>query len=222
MRVQRFFGLKIAAALAVGLCLLSPSGCARRFKLTPDELASLDKRVVDYERRAALDPRTKKEEVFVYTHRRFIVKYELNTEKAYEMGRTSNVQLESEQPLVFVLRSRAGQIIAREESNGVPLLWVSFTTACNTKDCAFGFVRTEDNLHKLAFVPPRESFKLQAVYWRNERKRAVMKRKKVKGLGEANEVYVLKRKRRVKTVYLDVIKRIRRDENRTIEVQDGR
>ena len=219
MRVQRFVGSKIASALAVGLCFLSSTGCARRFKLTPDELTALDKRVVDYERRAALDPQAKKEEVFVYTHRRFIAKYERSTERAHEMGRTVKVALEEERKLVLVRRSSPGQIIAREESNGVPLLWVSFDIKCNTKDCAFGFVRAEDNRHKLAYVPPREDFKFQALYWRNERPRDIMKKKKIKGVGEANFVYVLKRWHRVKTVYLDVKKRIKTDENRTFEVQ---
>lgn len=222
MRVQRFFGLKIASALAVGLCFPLSTGCTRRFKLTPDELTSLDRRVVEYERRAALDPQAKKEEVFVYTHRRFIAKYERSTERAYEMGRTVKVALEKEHNLVLVLRSRPGQIIAREESNGVPLLWVSFGTECNTKDCAYGFVRTEDNRHKLAYVPPPEDFRLEALYFRNERPRAIMKKKKVKGVGEANFVYVLKRWHGIKTVYLDVKKRIKTKENRTFEVEVGR
>lgn len=222
MRIQGFISSKVVPAFAVGLCVLVTSGCARRYKLTPDELTGLDRRVEAYEQRAARDPRTKKEEVFVYTHRRFIVKYELSTETASEVGRTVALALEKQSPLVYVLRDKPGQIIAREESNGVPLLWVSFDLDCNIKDCAFGFVRTEDNLHKLAYVPPREGFKVQAVYRRNERPRNVMTGAKITTLGEANFVYVVKRRRKVKTVYLDVRKRIKEDEIRTIEVKEGR
>lgn len=222
MQIQGLADSRIASALALGLCVLSSSGCARRFKLTPDELTALDKRVENYEQRASQDPETKKEEVFVYPHRRFIVKYELSTESSVKLDRTINTVLEKQSPLVFVLRSRAGQIVEREESNGVPLVWVSFERECNTRDCAFGFVRTEDNLHKLAFVPPREGYAVQAVYRRNERPRNIMKKAKVAALGEANFVYLVKRRHRVRTVYLDVKKRIRTKEYRSIEVQEGR
>lgn len=222
MQIQRSVGIRVPPVLVMGLSVLLAAGCARRFKLTPDELVSLDERVTSYERRLAVDPQAAKAEVFVYTHRRFIVKYEQNTEKSVEVGRTVDMALMSERPLIFILRSRAGQIVARDESNGVPRLWVSFSSECNIMDCAYGFVRTEDNLHKLAYVPAREGFALQAVYYRHERPGRIMKKMKIRTNGEANHVYVLKRKRRVKTVYLDVKKRIRRDEYRTIEVPDGR
>lgn len=227
MRIHSYFGSKIAAALTVGLCALLSAGCTRRVRLTPEELLDLDRRIARYEQRVAVDPNTKKEELFVYTHRRFIVKYEASTEIDSTVGRNIYQEVEKRQPLVFIIRSRAGQIIAREENNGVPLLWVSFDK-CDSKDCAFGFVRTEDNLHKLVFVPPlpgvppREGFKVQSVYRRYERPRNVMKKAKIAALGEANEVYVVKRKRRVKTVFLDVRKRIREKELREIEVKEGR
>lgn len=226
MRVQGSIGTRVAAALAVGLLVLS-AGCTRRLKLTPEELIDLDRRVAIYEQRVAIDPSTQKDELFVYTHRRFIVKYERVMEKSFAMGHKVDLTRERLSPISFIKYSSPGQIIAREESNGVPLLWVSFDE-CNVKECSYGFVRTEDNLYKLAFVPalpfvpPEEGYKLKAVYRRYERPKKIMKKAKVAALGEANEVYVLKRKRRVKTVFLDVKKRIREKEERILDVKEGR
>jgi hypothetical protein len=227
MRIHSYFGSKIAAALSVGLCVLLAAGCTRRVRLTPEELLDLDRRIADYERRKEIDPNTPKEQMFVYTHRRFIVKYERVKETAFAMGHKVDLKRERETPITLVYYSLPGQIIAREESNGVPLLWVSFDE-CDAKECAFGFVRTEDNRHKLAyvpampFVPPQEGFKIQALYRRYERPRSIMKKAKVNALGEANEVYVVKRKRRVKTIFLDVKKRVREKEQRILDVKEGR
>jgi len=194
----------------MSLLMLASTGCARRFKLTPDELARLD--------RKARNP----EDLYAYPHRRFIVKYVLDTEKSFELGRQINVDVQKELDIKVVLRTASGQIIARDESNGVPRLWVSFSASCNEQACAYGFVRTEDNLYKLAFVPDRPGYKLAAVYRRAERPRQKMKKGKVSALGEANEVYLIKRKRRVKTIHLDIKKRIREDEIRTVEEEKGR
>lgn len=228
MRIQGFIGTKLAAALAVGLCVLASMGCTRRLKLTPEELLDLDRRVALYEQRAAIDPNTPRDELFVYAHRRFFVKYERVEEKSFAMGHKVDLTRERKTPMAVIEYSSPGQIIAREESNGVPLLWVSYDE-CNVKECAYGFVRTEDNLHKLAFVPaqpfvpPEEGYKLKTVYHRYERPKKIMRKTKVAALGEANEVYVLKkRKRRVKTVYLDVRKRIREKEERILDVKKGR
>lgn len=207
LRAKIFSALLALTCVCMGL--LGGSGCARRFKLTPQELARLDR---------ATNP----DQIFAYSHKRFIVIYELDTEKAFELGRTVKVDVERVRPVVFVDRNKAGQIVVRDESNGVPRLWVSFRKDCNEASCAYGFVRTEDNLYKLAFVPEREGYKLLAVYRKAERPRTRMKKGKVKALGEANEVYLVKRKRRVKTVYLDVKKRIRENEVRTIEEEEGR
>ena len=194
----------------IALVMVASSGCARRFKLTPEELARLD--------RKARNP----EDLYAYPHRRFIVKYTLDTEKSFELGRTVKQDVQKELDLKVVLRTAAGQIIARDESNGVPRLWLSFSSSCNEQACAYGFVRTEDNLYKLAFVPDRPGYKLTAVYRRAERPRQKMKLGKVSALGEANEVYLIKRKRRVRTIHLDVKKRIREDEIRTIQEEKGR
>jgi len=208
---QPWRGSSALLALVTFMTLLTAvSGCARRFKLTPDELARLDKRV------------TNPEQLYAYPHRKIILIYELDTEQKVELGRTVNIDVQKERPLVMVYRTASGQIIERDESNGVPRLWLSFRKDCNDQSCAFGFVRTEDNLYKLAFVPEREGYKLLAIYRRVERKRNKMKKGKVSALGEANEVYLIKRKRRVKTIHLDVKKRIREDEIRTIEEEKGR
>ena len=200
----------MALVTFMSLVMLASTGCARRFKLPPEELARLD--------RKARNP----EDLYAYPHRRFIVKYVLDTEKSFELGRQINVDTQKQLDLKVVLRTASGQIIARDESNGVPRLWVSFSASCNDQTCAYGFVRTEDNLYKLAFVPDRPGYKLEAVYRRAERPRQKMKKGKVSALGEANEVYLIKRKRRVKTIHLDIKKRVREDEIRTIEEEKGR
>ncbi len=202
--------MALVTMTCMALLMVASSGCARRFKLTPEELSRLD--------RKAKNP----EDLYAYPHRRFVVKYALDTEKSFELGRTVKQDVQKELDIKVVLRKASGQIIARDESNGVPRLWLSFSASCNDQSCAYGFVRTEDNLYKLAFVPDRPGYKLLAVYRRNERPRQKMKKGKVSALGEANEVFLIKRKRRVKTIHLDVKKRIREDEIRTIEEEKGR
>lgn len=196
--------------MLLGVLMTFATGCTRRFKLTPTELARLERR--------AQNP----EDVFVYPHRKVIVVYRLDTELEYQSGRTVKIDLERETLVEVLKRNKAGQIVGKGDQNGVPILWVSFRPSCEEPRCAFGFVRTEDNLYKLAVVPLREGYKPPTTYRRTETKRNKTKKRKVKTLAEANEVYTVKRGKRVKWVHLDVKKRIREREKRRIEVHEGR
>lgn len=185
-------------------------GCARRFKLTPEGLENLERIAVQ------------KDQIFVYPHKRVLAVYERLEEEKVAVGRTVTEDSRTRKKIVLLERNDAGQIVDRGDKNGVPILWVSFRRDCEVRDCAFGFVRTEDNLFKLVETPTYAGFRLVSVYRKSETKRNRMKRRKVKALGEANDVYTVQRRKRVLTVRLDVKKRINADEERELDPQGGR
>lgn len=201
----------LVRVVIVSVATTISTGCARRYKVTPEGLAQLERRAGSQDK------------VFVYPHNRLISVYQLDLEKIYKPGQTVKIDVERQIDRVVLKRSSPGQIIAKGDQNGVPILWVSFDPECNDPSCSFGFVRTEDDLYKLAVVPPpRDGYKPAEVYRRSETKRNRMKRRKVKALGEANEVYTVKRKWRVLTIRLDVKKRIREREKTNTKVLKGR
>lgn len=197
----------VICAVFTALCLV---GCARRHKLTPDGLAWLERSAET------------KDQIFVYPHKRVLAVYERLEDSSVVVDRTVKQDSRTRKKIVLLERNEAGQIVERGEKNGVPLLWISFRTDCDRKECAFGFVRTEDNLFKLVETPSYAGFRLLGVYRKTETKRNRMKKRKVKAFGEANEVYTVKRRKRVLTVWLDIKKRINADEQREVERQGGR
>lgn len=207
---MRLASWTINIVMAAVFTALFLSGCARRHKLTPDGLAWLERSAKD------------KDQIFVYPHKRVVAVYERLKEASVVVDRTVKQDSQTLKKIVPLERNEAGQIIDRSDRNGVPMLWISFNPKCNARDCAFGFVRTEDELYKLVETPTYEGFRLLGVYRKSETRRNRMKKRKVKAFGEANEVYTLKRGKRVPTVWLDIKKRINADEEREVERQGGR
>lgn len=117
-----------------------------------------------------------------------------------------------------------GAIIAEAELNGARLLWVTFDRSCVVPECAYGWVQTEDGRYRLVHVPEREGFAPPVVYRGWVGKRRKMTRGNLYQLAEANTVYRIKRKkkkRRVRTVFLEVKKDIRKRVRGQSETEPG-
>lgn len=205
--------LALLAALAVS-SLLAHSGCARRFKLTPKELQKVEER------------EGTSEGLRVFVHRKTILFYEEEvSQESFEVNRQIKERRIREPYILPITRRTPGKILGTTERSGMPILWVTFDQRiCDEVACGIGFVRTEDELYKLAVLPLREGYKAPVVYRRTEKKRNKMGLGKVKALAEANDVYVIsrgKKRRRVKTVHLDIIKNSRETERRKVDRPEG-
>lgn len=157
----------------------------------------------------------------VYVSKRLVVVYEADDrDQSYEVDRTINTAQDRQLLRVIISRSTMGQIIDTEDRNGAPLLWVTFSSRCKDKDCAYGFVQTEDGVFRLTEVPERDGYKPAKVYFKRDPKKA-MGLGKLKSLAEKNEVYVFKKKNgKVKTI--DLIVKKRTDNKRQVDtIRDG-
>jgi hypothetical protein len=199
-----------ALALTFGLLLsLSSTGCARRLILSPDEFQRIDKQ------------EQATEALRVYVSKRVVVLYEADDRDAtYDVNRTINTSQDRQLLRVIISRSTMGQIIDSEDRNGAPLLWVTFNASCKEKDCAYGFVQTEDGVFRLTDVPERDGYKAPKVYYKRDPKKE-MAFGKLKSLAEKNDVYVFKKKNgKVKTI--DLIVKKRTDNKRQVDtIRDG-
>ena len=203
---QRVWRTLSVLALCTGL--LASTSCARRLRLNPDEFERIDKR------------EQATEALRVYVSKRLIVLYEADDRNnTYEVDRTINTSQDRQLLRVITGRSTMGQIIDKEERNGAPMLWVTFSSRCNDKDCAYGFVQAEDGVFRLTVVPEREGFRKPGVYYRNERK--PMELGKLLSLAEKNNVYLFKKKNgKIRTI--DLIVKKRTDNKRKVDtIRDG-
>jgi hypothetical protein len=203
-----FLGHALAVCLLVGLALGS-SGCARRFALKPKELERV-------QTEAGVQP------LRVYTHRRLVTLYdEAERDESFRVQRDIIESSEGEQKKKKITRNTAGLILKIDDSNGMPLAWVTFDPWCTTVDCAWGFVQGEDGYFRLMIVPKREGYKpgraFSRIVWKKRRLRA----NKMASLAEANDVYLAKKQNgKIITVYLDVKKVIdRRTRTKTEKAQ---
>ncbi|MCA9705647.1 MAG: hypothetical protein KDK70_07360 [Myxococcales bacterium] len=181
---------RAAAVLAV-LLLLLDTGCARRFKLSDPDLAEAK------ESNALGDLR-------VYPSNRTISLYDEPAMRSVTIEREIRQRSRRERRGRILRRNTPGAIIDEGLLNGQKLLWVTFDRQCATPECAYGFVQVEDARYVLAHVPEREGYKPPRVHRSLVIKRHQMKKGHLRSLAEANQVYRLKRKRRVPTVFLEV------------------
>lgn len=183
--------------LALSLGLVSSSGCAKRYILTPQEFERIEKR------EAAT------EDLRVYVSKKLIVIYELEDDKkTYVVDRDIKTSSEENIVKVTIARNTRGLIVDVEDRNGAPLLWVSFNPKCTIKDCAFGFVQTEDSIFRLHSMPEREGYKKPRAYFKRFKEKKRMGLGKLKSLAEKNEVYLWKNWReKIFTIDLIVKKR---------------
>jgi hypothetical protein len=145
----------------------------------------------------------------VYVSKRLVINYEADDrDQSYEVDRTINTAADRNILRVIIARSTMGVIIDHEDSNGAVLLWVTFSAGCKDKDCAYGFVQTEDGVYRLARVPERDGYKSPRVFFKKDVSKKTMKLGKLKSLAEKNDVYVFKKKNgKIKTIDLIVKKR---------------
>jgi hypothetical protein len=191
-RSLRSFG-RVAAALAV---VVGASGCAKRFKLEPKELERVQSE-------AGVQP------LRVYTSERLVTTWiEAEKNEQFEVDRQIRQASARLRIKNVTAKTDSGLILAIEELNGMPLLWVTFSATCNQPECAFGFVQTEDGLYRLFKSPPLEGYADPANYYKwLWKKYRVMKLGKMKSLGEANDVLVNKKRNgKLRTIHLEVIK----------------
>ncbi|MEX1369272.1 MAG: hypothetical protein AB1Z98_39455 [Nannocystaceae bacterium] len=184
------------AVLLAALALSASSGCAKRLALEQTELQRVEKEAGSLQ------------SLRVYVSDRLITVYdEAQVAQDFTVNKQI-VQQSDRQQLKNVLgKNTSGKILKVDDSNGMPLLWVTFDASCSEPECAFGFVQNEDGLFRLLTAPPLTGYSEPKNYhvWRN--KRRVMKLGKMKSLSEPNDVFVNKKRNgKLRTVHLEVIK----------------
>jgi hypothetical protein len=188
----------LALTLAAG-----STGCAKRFALTPDELARVES---EADRKA----------LRVYPNKRMLAVYDQsNVPEKYAVNRQIVEASDKDRLKEIMTKNTAGFILAVEELNGKPLLWVTFEPSCAKPDCAFGWVQTEDKHYKLVSVPERSGYGEAKTYRSCVWKRRLLKKGKLKSLAEANEVFLVK-KRNGKILTLELqVKKVIDDRTKT-------
>jgi hypothetical protein len=189
-------------ALATGL--LVGTGCARRLKLTPQE----------YER---IDVREQASDALrVYVSKKLIVIYDEDVDnQEYEVNKTITESSDVNRLKRITAKNTPGLIVDKDERNGAPVLWVSFTDNCKDKTCADGFAQTEDGMFRLIEVGPIDGYKAPRAHYVNEKKQ--LKLGKLKSLAEKNDVLLWKNKRD-KLFTIDVVVKKRKVKKRDTDV----
>jgi hypothetical protein len=189
-------GTRRGLASFVGLALaLAASGCAKRYRLNPQELDRV-------KTEAGVQP------LRVYTSKRLVTLYdEANVQDRFQVQKKIKESEDKDRIKEVITKNTAGLILAIEELNGAPLLWVTFDPRCGDKDCAYGFVETEDRGYRMVEIPEREGFEdprsFRGIKWKKRRLRLG----KLASLAEANEVYLVKKRNgKILTVDLEVKK----------------
>lgn len=89
-----------------------------------------------------------------------------------------------------ISKRTAGKLIAVDDRNHKPLLWLTFDPACAERSCAFGFVASDDgSAFRLAVVPDNPIFARERVYARRAGLRRPLRRGYVAARSEANPIY---------------------------------
>ena len=205
-------GLLGLMGLAVAV---AASGCAKRYRLNPTELERV-------KTEAGVQP------LRVYTNKRLVSLFdEANVQDQFQVQKKIRESQDKDQLKETITKNTAGLILAIEELNGAPLLWVTFDPRCREPGpdtCAYGFVETEDKGYRLVSLPAHEGFEdprsFRGIVWKKRRLRL----NKLASLAEANDVYLVKKRNgKILTVDLEVKKivdkkvRTRRSRQRGID-----
>jgi len=166
--------------LALGLA--AAGGCRKRLPLSPAMLAQVQDT-------AGVQP------LRVYPGKKLISVYAPSDEQnTFGVGggdiRTSS---RAENLKKIVGKNDSGLILKIEELNGAPLIWVTFDRTCNAVECAYPFVKTENDKYRLIDVPKREGYKDAEVYRHCVWKKRKLKSGRMASLSEANEVLLVKK-----------------------------
>jgi len=169
------------AIVAGAIVLLG--GCARREYLSSDVLAEVQRR----------DP--KLELLRVYPSTKFVTFYAkelgrdlgVGSQGAVETGyRAQRVEIPFDKDL-------PGAIVAVDTHEGQPLLWVTFDQQCRDKQCALGFLLSQDSLFRLVHVPPFRGFEPPEVYRRRVAERRLMRKSRIYTKAKGLPVYLTTR-----------------------------
>jgi hypothetical protein len=177
------------------LCTIALMGCAKRYALTPPELERV-------KTEAGVQP------LRVYPSKKMIILYEeADVQEQFQVQRSIREASDKEEQKEPTPKNTAGLILAIDELNGAPLLWVTFDPRCQKPDCAYGFVETEDKKYRLAIVPEFDGYAEPKTYrgcvWKKRR----LKKGKLASLAEANEVMLTKKRNgKILTIHLEVKK----------------
>ena len=206
--MRRLVTLTTVVGLAVGL-----AACAKRTPFSPAELERVE--AAAQQGVAALR---------VYTSNRVVLRSnKLAKAGSYQVDKTIQEASSKEVLKEVITPNTAGLVFETSESNGAPELYVTFDPSCKSKDCAFGFVQTEDGRFRLKSVPQREEHGPQRVYYGLAMSGRRMRVGKLASLKERNEVFIANSGDDIETVELVVLKKsadstkTRRRRNRGID-----
>ncbi len=199
----------ILAAVVFATCSLL-SGCTARYVL--GDAALRDAKTRD-----------KFEDLGVYVSHLTIPVYERDEFSQKRVDRTIEDDSRKGRLRVLIGRNAVGLIVGEDLRNGARRLWVAFDRSCREPSCALGFVQTEDGRYRLVDIPERPEYEKSSVYRSCRIDRHELKHGKIRALSDANAVYRLerKRKKRPKTVFLEVKRRNRRRTNEKVERARG-
>ncbi|GEM_PF-1170345 len=200
--------LRTLSVLVLSLSLGASAGCVRRLQLSPGEFERIDKQ------EQAVD------DLRVYVSKKLVVVYEADDDNAdYAVDKRINVSSDQRLLRVIISKGTRGVIMDSDQKNGAPLLWVRFSSRCKDKDCAYGFVQTEDGVFRLAIVPDRDGYKQAKPHYTADKKPLTLN--KLKSLAEKNDVYLWKNKRD-KVFTIDLIVKKKTDKSRQVNtIRDG-
>lgn len=165
----------LAVAMTIG------SGCAAREYLTAPVLGEIQKR----------DPELQL--LRVYPSRKFVSFYERELGQNLDVdGPQGAVQTgyRAQRVEIPFAKSLPGAIIAVDAHEGAPLLWITFDRDCIDRQCALGFVRTQDQLFRLVHVPTIDGFSRPSVYRGRVGERRRMEKGKVFAKADGAPVYL--------------------------------
>ncbi len=199
----------LVAVVFVSLCSLL-SGCTARYVLGDSALRDAK-------------ARDKFQDLGVYVSHRTIPVYERDEFSQTRVDRTIEDNSRKGRLRRPIGRNAVGLIVDEDLRNGARRLWVTFSRTCRDVKCAYGFVQTEDGRYRLVDLPERADYEKSSVFRSCVIKRHKLKQGKLQGLSDANAVYRLerKRKKRPKTVFLEVKRTNKRRTNEKVDPESG-
>lgn len=167
--------------------------------------------------------RDKFQDLGVYVSHRTVPVYERDEFSQTRVDRTIEDNSRQGRLRRPIGRNAVGLIVDEDIRNGARRLWISFSRTCRDTKCAYGFVQTEDGRYRLADLPVREDYEKSSVFRSCVLKRQKLKPGKLRALSDANAVYRLerKRKKRPKTVFLEVKRTNKRRTNEKVDPESG-
>ncbi len=179
--------------------LLAATGCANRQLVTSAVMRDIQRQ----------DPELRK--IRVYPATTFVVVHtQALGDDVRVSGQAGSVRedVRGRRLEVVVSRSRPGAIVDVEDIEGQPALWVTFDPKCAARDCAFGFVRSEDGKYRLFHVPLLPGYSEPAVFRQRVAPSKAMEKTRIFSKSKGASVYFTMRGR-IASIALEVKKQKR-------------